>query len=183
MSDRKIGKASRDRKEGSISVNGIQLYFVTKGTGSRILLCIPGGITTAQLAFGPQLEYFGGERSDFTVVSFDLRGYGHSRLANRFDESSNYYVTDAEDAHALMQALSYPSYSVLAWCGGGTAALFLAAMYPESVRDLVKWGARAYLTKEDTDRFEVFKDTEKWSPYYKVPLLEIYGERGLQERC
>ena len=113
-------------------------------------------------------------------MSFDLRGYGYSRPGNRF-ESPNYYATDSEDAHALMEALHFPTYSVLGWCNGGTAALLLAAMHPESVRNLVIWGARAYLTKEDTDRFEVFKDVSKWSQFYKIPLLKIYGESGLKE--
>ena len=95
-------------ERGFVQVNdGTQLYYEVRGTGSHALLCIPGALASSE-HFMPQLDYFGKEGSDFKIVAFDPRGYGSSRPAKRYEENTNFLSSDAEDANALMQALSLP---------------------------------------------------------------------------
>ena len=170
-------------ENGVVKINGVRLHYQVRGTGSHALVCIPAAFSTSDFAFGPQLEYFGREGSRFKIVSFDPRGYGHSRPVNRFEESENMYLNDAKDAHALMQALSLSRFSVLGWCDGGMAALILAAMFPESVLSVVVWGAKAYMTEKDVDLCKELRDIANWSPRYRDPLLKVYSEFELQELC
>lgn len=169
-------------REGSssLTVNGVHLHYEMRGTGPHPLVCIPGALGTIRSDFSPQLDYFGREGSGFKIVVFDPRGYGLSRPAERFKGDANFWLTDAKDAHALMQHLSFPRFSVLGWSDGGISSLMVSAMQPESVRKLVVWGANAYLTEEDIKLCKQVEDVQKWSPKMREPLLEIYGN-SLQE--
>ena len=167
--------AGRISEQGFVNVGGgAQLHYEVRGTGPHTLLCIPGALGTSH-QFIPQFDYFGKEGSDFKLVAFDPRGHGSSRPAKRYEENTNFLISDAEDANALMQALSLPEYSVLGWCNGGIAALVLAAMYPKSVQKLVVWGANAFVTKEDIELFENIRYVDTWNPEIRDSLLRIYG--------
>ena len=54
-----------------VRVNGVQLHYVVKGNGPHTLLCIPGAVGTAKRHCSAQLDYFGREGSDYTLVSLD----------------------------------------------------------------------------------------------------------------
>ena len=73
---------------GKATITGVQLYYEIRGDGSHPIICIPGAIGTAKMSFEQQLDYFGRQGSGFTVVSFDPRGYGASRPAERFGKNS-----------------------------------------------------------------------------------------------
>jgi valacyclovir hydrolase len=161
-------------------VNGVQLHYERRGTGPHPLICLPGALGTALSDFKPQLEYFGREGSDYTIIAFDPRGYGLSRPINRFERGSNFFLADAKDAHTLMQYLSFPKYSVMGWSDGGIASLVLASLYPESVRKMVVLGANAFITQEDIDRIEKTRDISKWSERMREHLTKVYGDT-LQE--
>ncbi len=168
-------------EQGKLSVNGVDLHYQMRGDGSHPIVCIPGALGTAESDFKPQLEYFGREGSGFKIVAFDPRGYGLSRPAERFSEGEDYFfISDAKDAHSLMQALSLPRYSVLGWSDGGIAGLILASLYPESVSTMAVWGANAYVTKEEIEDYEKIRGIETWNPKMKDPLLKTYGP-SLQE--
>ena len=156
------------------TINGVQLHYEIRGDGSHPIICIPGAIGTAKMSFEPQLDYFGRQGSGFTVVSFDPRGYGASRPAERFGK--NFFICDAMDANALMQHLSLPKYSVLGFCNGGTAGLFLTSMCPDNIRKFVAWGTIAYTTPEDLEIYENIRDISNWNKTLRDTLVEIYGE-------
>ncbi|EOD25067.1 Valacyclovir hydrolase [Emiliania huxleyi CCMP1516] len=107
-----------------VTANGVQLHVVTSGDASLPpLLCMPGGLGTAETDFGPQLR----ELSDsFQVVSCDPRGYGQSRPPVR-DFPPDFYQRDADDAAAVMRALGHERYAVMGWSDGAIAAVMLAA--------------------------------------------------------
>ena len=155
------------------SINGAKLHYEVRGSGMHPVICIPGALGTAKTDFGPQLDYFGRKGSGFKIVSFDPRGYGASRPAERFD--ANFFETDAKDANALMQSLSLPKFSVLGWSDGGVAALYLASMFPENVKRLVIWGANAYVTKDDIELYEKIRDISNWGTKMQIELLRVYG--------
>lgn len=92
----------------------------------------------ADQQYRPQLDYFGREGSGFKVVSFDPRGYGESRNAERPRDDP--FVTDAKDGYEMMSKLSLSEFSILALCSGGQAGLTLAAQFPQAVKTLVICG-------------------------------------------
>ena len=134
-----------------VTANGVQLHVVTSGDASLPpLLCMPGGLGTAETDFGPQLR----ELSDsFQVVSCDPRGYGQSRPPVR-DFPPDFYQRDADDAAAVMRALGHERYAVMGWSDGAIAAVMLAASQRAAVRRLVIFGGNAYMGADDADAFE-----------------------------
>lgn len=165
-----------DQTEASsvMTINGVQLCYKIRGNGPHALVCIPAALGTVETHFGPQMDYFGRKGSGYTIVSFDPRGYGRSRPADRWN--NDFFITDAKDAHALMQALSFSNYSVLGWCSGGTAALILASLFPESVRKLVIWNSISYITDEFMQFMEELRDVSEWRlVQLKESMQSIYG--------
>ena len=63
---------------GKMLVNGVELHYESRGSGSQVVLCIPGALGTARSDFPPQMDYFG-SRENFRIVAFDPCGYGNSR--------------------------------------------------------------------------------------------------------
>ena len=161
---------------GKIEVNGVQLYYERRGTGPHALMCMPGALGSVQTDFPPQLEYFGRPESGFTVVGFDPRGYGKSRPHKRkFSTYPLFYETDANDAVGVMQSLGFEKFSLLGWSDGGVSAIISAARYPQLVKNLVVWGANAYVSKTDVELVEKTRDVTQWSPRMRVPMETMYG--------
>jgi haloacetate dehalogenase len=70
----------------------------------------------------------------FTCVAMDLRGYGDSgKPAASADHAAHSKRTMAQDAVALMQALGYPHYDILAHDRGARVAHRLALDHPGQV--------------------------------------------------
>ena len=155
-------------------INGANLSYEIRGDGDHPIVCISGGLGTVQFAFEQQLSHFGKRGSGFKIVSFDPRGFGASRPAKRLEE--NHYVQGALDAEALMRHLSIPRYSCLGWCGGGSAALILAARYPSRIMTLVVWGTKAYITPNELEYLESIRDISTWNPKIYDSLFQIYGD-------
>lgn len=156
-----------------VTANGVQLHVVTSGDASLPpLLCMPGGLGTAETDFGPQLR----ELSDsFQVVSCDPRGYGQSRPPVR-DFPPDFYQRDADDAAAVMRALGHERYAVMGWSDGAIAAVMLAASQRAAVRRLVIFGGNAYMGADDADAFEAMRDIGGWSKRMRETHLPVYGE-------
>ena len=158
--------------------NGPRLNVISNGHGAHPILCIPGALGTATTDFTPQLEDFGGDGSEFTVVSFDPRGYGQSRPPNRTFQTKpiHFLEQDAIDGHSVMSKLGFTEYSVLGWSDGGVVGIHIASMYPEVVKKLVIWGANAYFGKEDIECYENTRDISKWSKWMRKSMESIYGD-------
>lgn len=163
-------------QSGRVSVQEGSIWFERRGTGEHAILCMPGALGTALTDFKPQFEYFG--RSEhYTVVGYDPLGYGSSRPPQRaFHLGPVHFLSkDAAHAHTVMKTLGYDKFSVLGWSDGGVAALFLAAQFPDSVRNLVVWGANAYVSDEDIEMFLAVRNVDQWSPSMRATLDTIYG--------
>jgi pimeloyl-ACP methyl ester carboxylesterase len=61
------------------SVNGLQLYYETHGSG-RPLVLLHGGLMTIDLNFGPLLEPLAASRQ---VIAVELQGHGHTADIDR----------------------------------------------------------------------------------------------------
>jgi pimeloyl-ACP methyl ester carboxylesterase len=81
--------------------------------------------------FGTLASHF----SDRTVLTYDPRGLGRSTRSDGRVENSP--MVQAEDVHALIQALGAGAVEMFASSGGAVTALALVAAYPEDVVTLV----------------------------------------------
>ena len=71
--------------------------------------------------------------SDRTVVTYDPRGLGRSiRKDGRVDNSP---TVQADDVHAVIEALGAGPVEIFASSGGAVTALALVAAYPDDVLD------------------------------------------------
>ena len=123
---------------GKLQVNGVDLYYERRGFGEHALLLMPGALGSVETCFFPQMDYFGRESSNFTVVGFDPRGYGKSRpFKRKFLADPLFHETDAHDAVGLMLWLGFERFSLAGWCDGGVSAVIAAARYPRNVSKLV----------------------------------------------
>src|SRR5919109_5298264 len=81
--------------------------------------------------FGTLASHF----PDRTVVTYDPRGLGRSiRTDGRVDHSP---TVQAEDVHAVIEALGAGPVEIFASSGGAVTALALVAAYPDDVTTLV----------------------------------------------
>ena len=110
------------------SVNGIELYYESHGTGPALLL-VPG--------LGADTRFFGGVIGPLAaacqVIVFDPRGGGRS------DKPRGPYNVEqmANDAEELLDVLGIEQAVVVGYSMGGRIALSLALDYPTRVRRLV----------------------------------------------
>ena len=83
-------------------VNNATLFYEKHGLNpDKTVLCVPGALGTTQSDFSYQLKEMS---KDFTMISFDPRGFGKSKkVARNFNE--NFYETDASDGIQLMKKL------------------------------------------------------------------------------
>jgi len=151
--------SSRSISSGKKMVNGVELFYDSRGNGDHALVCIAGAMGTTKSDFAPQLDYFG-SREGLRVVGFDPRGYGHSRPPKRHFSGTSSFEHDARDAKGIMDALDIKKFSVLGWSDGGISGMILAALFPDSVRSLVIWGANSYVSKEDVECYEAIRDPQ-----------------------
>jgi 3-oxoadipate enol-lactonase len=107
----------------------VSLYYELSGTGDR-LLCISG--TGGDLRHEPRMTD-GPLAENFEVLAYDQRGLGQSSLP-----PWPYTMADfADDAAALLAAMSWDDCLVLGISFGGMVAQEVALRHPERVRRLV----------------------------------------------
>uniref|UniRef100_A0A8D0CIV9 Biphenyl hydrolase like n=1 Tax=Scleropages formosus TaxID=113540 RepID=A0A8D0CIV9_SCLFO len=163
---------SSTTKTGKQKVNGVELYYQQTGRGDQVVLLLPGALGSGHTDFGPQIQGLDKER--FTVVSWDPRGYGHSRPPSR-DFPLDFFDRDAKDAVDLMQALKFNKFSLLGWSDGGITAMIAAARSPSFVNKLVVWGSNAYVSEKDVAIYNGIRDVSRWSERMKKPMEDMYG--------
>lgn len=111
-------------------VNGIQLHYVTEGTGKLILFL--HGFPEFWYAWKPQLAEFG---QQYHAVAPDLRGYN---LSSRPAEVEQYTIpTLVEDVRSLIALLGYDRCVLVGHDWGGAIAWYFALTHPEYLEKLV----------------------------------------------
>jgi haloacetate dehalogenase len=109
---------------------GVAIHAIVGGSGPPLLL-LHGHPQTHAIwhRVAPALA------AHFTVVACDLRGYGDSSKPPGEPDHGNYSKrTMAADALAVMRALGFENFSVLAHDRGARVAHRLAADHPQAVR-------------------------------------------------
>jgi pimeloyl-ACP methyl ester carboxylesterase len=117
--------SSEGTRTGFASINGINMYFETKGEGQPLLL-LHAGVADSRM-WDRQFEEF--SMTHF-VIRCDLRGFGQS------GKSSGIFA-HYEDIAALLKYLNVEPVSVIGSSFGGYVAIDFVLAYPEMVTALV----------------------------------------------
>ena len=135
----------------TLKIPGAMLYYEVVGSGP-VLLCISGGPTDAGL-----FTDLARRLSDrFTVVSYDQRGHSRSPLDGA---SGDIPVSlHADDAAAILRAVTDEPAYVYGSSGGGTIGLELVARHPDLVKTFVAHEAPVMELLPDADRWRAIFD-------------------------
>ncbi len=163
---------------GYADVNGINLYYETRGSG-RPLILLHGGLGSGEM-FGPVLPLLAATHQ---VIAVDLQGHGRTADVDRpFDLD----VMGADIA-ALIDHLDLGQADVAGYSLGGGVAMHTAANHPDKVGKLVMASAwlrtdaiypemRALQGQVSAASAEFMVDTPMYQLYQKVaPRPEDFG--------
>ena len=117
-------------------VNGLQLYYETRGSG-RPLVLLHGGLMTIDLNFGPLLEPLAAGRQ---VIAVELQGHGHTADTDR----PMTIEAMAGDVVALLDHLGIAEADVFGFSLGGLVAYAIALSAPGRVGKLIVASADAH---------------------------------------
>jgi pimeloyl-ACP methyl ester carboxylesterase len=109
------------------SVNGMDHYYETRGSGEPLIV-LPGGFMTVE-ALGAIVPELAASRQ---VIGVELQGHGHTADVDRLMR----FETMADDIAALMDHLGLEQADLFGYSLGGGVALRLAIQHPERVRKL-----------------------------------------------
>jgi pimeloyl-ACP methyl ester carboxylesterase len=116
------------RRSGTLSANGVDLWYEVWGAGPPLLLM--EGMAVGTWLWERQIPFL---EDHFTTIAYDLRGSGKSAKP-----PGPYTVGQmAEDAAALLTALGFQRVDVLGASQGGFIAQEFTLRWPERVRRLV----------------------------------------------
>jgi pimeloyl-ACP methyl ester carboxylesterase len=159
-------------------VNGINLYFETRGSG-RPLILLHGGLGSGEM-FGPVLGLLA-ERHK--VIAVDLQGHGRTADIDRPIDIK----LMADDIAALIDHLGLDRPDIVGYSLGGGVAFQTAAKYPAKVGRLVVVSAnlrpdaiypemRVQQGQVNAAAAEFMKDTPMYQLYQQVaPRPEDFG--------
>lgn len=114
------------------TINGIQLYYETYGSGKPLLMLHGNGGNMS--AFEKQIPFFS---KYFKVIAIDSRLQGKS--GGSADSLS--YNMMANDFCALIDYLKLDSVYVLGWSDGGNNAIIMAMTCPDKIKAIAVTGA------------------------------------------
>jgi len=122
--------ASTIATEGRVRANGAELYYEVRGSGPALLL-----IHGTNLDSGCYEALAGILAKDFTVITYDRRGYSRSPRPPAWERTS--IQEQADDASALVSAIGVGPVAVFGSSSAGPIALELALRHPEQVRGVI----------------------------------------------
>jgi pimeloyl-ACP methyl ester carboxylesterase len=113
---------------GYAPVNGVEMYWESRGNGGVPLIVVHGGFGLTTM-FGGLLDTLAEQRR---VVAIELQGHGHTRDIDRAFS----FEAFGDDIAALVEHLELTSADVLGYSLGAGASLRCAIQHPERVRRL-----------------------------------------------
>jgi pimeloyl-ACP methyl ester carboxylesterase len=117
-------------RQGTVAVDGAEIYYETRGEGPPILI-LQGGLSEASAT--EQLAE--ALARDYRVISYDRRGLSRSAVST--EDSPTTISRHAADAGAILAALSVQRARVIGPSIGALIGLELAVRHPELVATLV----------------------------------------------
>jgi pimeloyl-ACP methyl ester carboxylesterase len=113
-----------------VNIRGVDFFYRQSGHGSSLML-IHGAAGHADV----WSSVFESLARDHRVIAYDRRA--HTRTKAAPPPPVGTFVTHAEDAAALLQALAAAPATVVGWSSGGLIALHLASRHPDLVARLI----------------------------------------------
>jgi len=113
-------------ESGFETIGGSKIYWEKAGKGDSIIFVHADALDTRQ--WNSQFEYFS---KKFTVLRFDIRGFGKSEIPTDTPYSFS------EDLYILMKSLSISKAHIIGLSLGAAVSIDLALSHPEKVISLV----------------------------------------------
>jgi pimeloyl-ACP methyl ester carboxylesterase len=169
-----------DARDGGAyaEVNGLRLYYETRGTGKPLIL-LHGGLGSGEM-FEPILPTLSQRHR---VIVVDLQGHGRTADIDRPIDTR----VMADDIAALIDHLGLERPDLVGYSLGGGVAFFTAVKYPQKVGKLVMASANirrdaippemlAQQAQVNAAAVEFMKDTPMYQLYQRVaPHPEDFG--------
>lgn len=137
----------------------------------------PGSCKDFALQLGPK---FGLSKEEFTIVAYDLPGYGKSQPRaeeKKFDPTLSYFELCARVGAKLMSFLEHKTYSIAGWNDGARVASLLAVDFRSRVNALILWGFLPVLDKETANAIARTRDTSTWNAEIRENYSSVYGDQ------
>jgi pimeloyl-ACP methyl ester carboxylesterase len=156
-------------------IDGLEVYYETKGSGSPLLLFAPGGFDATidkwvAASAWKDINALEALALDHTVIVYDRREAGKS--GGRVERLG--WASYTQQAKALLEHLNIDSAHVLGGCMGCSVALAFAARYPEATRTLLlHWPVGGYRWKVN--------GLERFQRHYN--FAKAQGFKGVVERA
>ena len=145
-------------------VPGAGLYYVTCGSGP-LMLMVPGANGEAGM-FSMLAEHLS---EDYTVVTYDRRGFSRSQLDGPQDYDHR-LETDADDVRRLIEHLSDEPATIFGSSSGGVVALETLIHHPAVVRTLIPFEPPAV---------RQLPDGQEWVDFF-IGLYDLYRQSGVE---
>jgi pimeloyl-ACP methyl ester carboxylesterase len=116
-----------------IKAGDAKIYYEIYGKGQPLVM-LHGGILGATYDFAQLIDSLS---KRFQVIAISTRGHGKSELGN----TPFSYKQRANDALAVIKAVTRDSVIVFGFSDGGYTGYELAGMYPERIKKLIVMGA------------------------------------------
>jgi pimeloyl-ACP methyl ester carboxylesterase len=114
---------------GYVPVNGVDMYWESRGRGEPPLIVVHGGFGVTSM-FGDVLDQLAERRR---VIAIELQGHGHTRDIDR----PFTYEAFGDDIAGVITALGLGQVDLLGYSLGGGASLRCAIQHPDLVRRLM----------------------------------------------
>lgn len=116
-----------------VQAGDARIYYEVYGKGKPLVILHGGGVgSTYEMA-----QFIDSLSKTYQVIAVSTRGHGKSEIGH----SPVTYEQKANDVHAVIQAITADSVTVLGFSDGAYTGYKLASMYPARVKKLVAMGA------------------------------------------
>jgi len=147
-----------------LEVPGARLSYETHGSGP-LLLMVPGASGSGD-SFKRVTEHLA---ADYTVVTYDRRGFSRSHLDGPQDEGHR-LATDADDVRRLIEHVSDQPATVFGGSSGAIVALEVLARHPSVVRTLVS---------HEPPAVRLLADGQQWIDFFSE-VYDLYRQAGIE---
>jgi pimeloyl-ACP methyl ester carboxylesterase len=154
------------------SVNGINLYYETTGSGYPLIFCHE--FAGDYRSWEPQVRYFSRR---YQVITYNARGYPPSDVPA--DVSAYSQRQAVEDLAGLMRVLELDQAHLVGLSMGGYAVLHFGLIYPAMARSLVVGGCGYGSASGDREKFH--QDVEQTARRIErdgMPTMAAFYSRG-----
>lgn len=148
----------------TLEVQGAELYYHKQGTGP-LLVVIPGGNGTAYMCEGLAQSL----ADQFTVVTYDRRGFSRSSLRGRQDYHHR-LEADTDDVRSLVEHVGDGTATLFGPSTGAIVALATCARHPSIVERLVAYEPPA---------LRQLDDGQEWIDFF-AEIYSIYHEGDMR---